>query len=162
MNGKTLTLDATDYGIISELQRNGRESYKRIAQRLGVSDGTVRLRTERMMRAGYLRVTASVNPLFFETQISAMVGICLDHPANETIIRRIADMSGVQSVINVTGRYDLLAEVSVSSRRALRRFLVDDLAAVGGVTSTESFVYLEAEGKWVELREHFPAAAPDE
>jgi Lrp/AsnC family transcriptional regulator for asnA, asnC and gidA len=65
-------------------------------------------------------------------------------------------------VINVTGRYDLLAEVSVSSRRALRRFLVDDLAAVGGVTSTESFVYLEAEGKWVELREHFPAAAPDE
>jgi Lrp/AsnC family transcriptional regulator for asnA, asnC and gidA len=99
-----------DYGIIAELQKNGRESYKRIAQRLGVSDGTVRLRTERMMRAGYLRVTASVNPLFFETQISAMVGICLDHPANEAIIRRIADMSGVQSVINVTGRFDLLAE----------------------------------------------------
>lgn len=159
MHGKTLTLDAIDYGIIAELQKNGRESYKRIAQRLGVSDGTVRLRTERMMRAGYLRVTASVNPLFFETQISAMVGICLDHPANEAIIRRIADMSGVQSVINVTGRFDLLAEVSVTSRRALRHFLVDDLAAVGGVTSTESFVYLEAEGKWVELREHAPAGA---
>lgn len=154
MNGKTLTLDATDYGIIAELQRNGRESYKRIAQRLGVSDGTVRLRTERMMRAGYLRVTASVDPLFFESQISAMVGICLDHPANEEIIRRIAAMSGVQSVINVTGRFDLLVEVSVGSRKALRHFLVDDLAAVGGVTSTESFVYLEAEGKWVELREH--------
>lgn len=154
MSEKALALDAVDYGIIAELQKNGRESYKRIAERLGVSDGTVRLRTERMVRAGYLRVTASVNPLFFENQISALVGVCLDHPAGEEIMQAIAAMSGVQSVINVTGRFDLLAEVSVTSRKALRRFLVDDLATVGGVTSTESFVYLEATGKWVELREY--------
>lgn len=154
MDRKNLTLDATDLGIIDELQANGRESYKRIAERLGVSDGTVRLRTERMIKAGYLRVTASVNPLYFENQLTAMIGVCLDHPANEDIMERIAAMSGVQSVINVTGRYDLLIEVSVSSRKALRHFLVDDLATVGGVTSTESFVYLEARGKWIALTEH--------
>ncbi|WP_432735402.1 Lrp/AsnC family transcriptional regulator [Maridesulfovibrio sp. FT414] len=150
MKERPLVLDEVDSKIIEELQQNGRESYKNIARKLGVSDGTVRLRTERMIKHDYLRITASVNPLYFENSLIAMVGINLEERANTDIMERIAAVSGVQSVINVSGRFDLLVEVFVSSRNAFRQFLVDDLSNVGGIKSTETFMFLDAINKWAE------------
>ncbi len=157
MDEKPYVLDALDIRIIKELQDNGRESFTNIARRLGVSDGTVRYRTERMMRSGYLQVSASVDPLYHEDTLTALVGLNLDHPADRAIMERIAQIPGVQSVINVTGRFDLVVEVYTTSRKALRRFLVDELSEIGGVTSTESFVVMEAVGKRVVLKEELPA-----
>lgn len=152
MSEKDLNLDQMDRQIIYALQKNGRESYKSIAQKLGVSDGTVRLRTERMIRSGYLRISASVNPMFFEDGLTATVGVSLEGRANAEIMRAIAALDGVQSVANVSGRFDLLVEIHVSSRNDLRRFLVDDLSAVGGIQNTETFLYLETIDKWVRQR----------
>lgn len=152
MSEKDLNLDQMDRQIIDALQKNGRESYKSIAQKLGVSDGTVRLRTERMIRSGYLRISASVNPMFFEDGLTATVGVSLEGRANTEIMRAIAALDGVQSVANVSGRFDLLVEIHVSSRNDLRRFLVDDLSAVGGIQNTETFLYLETIDKWVRQR----------
>ncbi len=150
MKDRALVLDDVDRKIIDELQRNGRESYKNIARKLGVSDGTVRLRTERMIKNDYLRITASVNPLYFENSLIALVGVNLEGRANREIMDRIAAVSGVQSVINVSGRYDLLVEVFVPSRNAFRQCLVDDLSNVGGIKSTETFMFLDAVDKWAE------------
>ena len=152
MSEKDLNLDQMDRQIIDALQKNGRESYKSIAQKLGVSDGTVRLRTERMIRSGYLRISASVNPMFFEDGLTATVGVSLEGRANAQIMRAIAALDGVQSVANVSGRFDLLVEIHVASRNELRRFLVDDLSAVGGIQNTETFLYLETIDKWVRQR----------
>jgi Lrp/AsnC family transcriptional regulator for asnA, asnC and gidA len=149
---KPLTLDEIDHSIIRELQRNGRESYKNIARKLNVSDGTVRLRTERMIREGYLRISASVNPLFFGDTLTAMIGITLSIPANRALMNRVSSLTAVQSVINVTGRYDLILEVFVQSRKDMHRFLVEELASISEITSTESFIYLEAMNKWVEFK----------
>jgi Lrp/AsnC family transcriptional regulator for asnA, asnC and gidA len=150
---RPLVLDDVDRKIIEELQRNGRESYKNIARKLGVSDGTVRLRTERMIKNDYLRITASVNPLYFENSLIAMIGVNLEERATPEIMEAISKVSGVQSVMNVSGRFDLLLEVFVPSRNAFRQFLVDDLSSIGGVKSTESFMFLEAVNKWAEHKE---------
>jgi len=152
MEPKELALDQTDRQIIAALQENGRESYKSIAARLGVSDSTVRLRTERLIKSGYLRISASVNPMFFEDGLTATVGVSLEGRANAEIMRAIAALDGVQSVANVSGRFDLLVEIHVASRNELRRFLVDDLSAVGGIQNTETFLYLETIDKWVRQR----------
>ena len=63
----------------------------------------------------------------------------------------IAALDGVQSVVNVTDRYDLVIEVCATSRDALRRFLVDDLSTMPGISSKESFIYLEVISKWVKM-----------
>ncbi|PKN39612.1 MAG: Lrp/AsnC family transcriptional regulator, partial [Deltaproteobacteria bacterium HGW-Deltaproteobacteria-20] len=65
----------------------------------------------------------------------------------------IASLDGVQSVSNVSGRFDLLVEIHVASRNDLRRFLVDDLSALGGIQNTETFLYLETINKWVQQRQ---------
>ena len=148
---KKLQLDDVDRHIVRALQENGRASYKTIARQLGVSDGTVRFRTERMVRQGFLKISARVDPLYFENSIAAQVGVNLEKRANREIMEAIADLNGVQSVVNVTGRYDLIIEVCAESRDALRRFLVEDLSTIPGISSSESFIFLEAINKWVKM-----------
>lgn len=152
MNEQKTHLDQIDRQIIACLQENGRDSYTNIAARLGVSDGTIRLRTERLLKSGYLRISAAVNPMLFEDGLTATVGVSLEGRANQEIMQAIAALDGVQSVANVSGRFDLLVEIHVASRNELRRFLVDDLSALGGIQNTETFLYLETINKWVRQR----------
>ena len=55
-------LDRIDRGIIEALQSNGRESFRRIAATVGVSEATVRARYARLCNAGILQVTGVTNP----------------------------------------------------------------------------------------------------
>ncbi len=146
-----MQLDEIDYKIIDALQKNGRASYKKIARDLGVSDGTVRFRTDRLIKNHILRISASINPLYFENSIVAQVGVNLEKRANRIVMEEISRLKGVQSVINVTGRYDLIIEVFVNSRSELRKFLVEDLSTIKEICSSESFIYLEAVNKWVKM-----------
>ncbi len=143
--------DPIDKAIVKALQKNGRESYKHIAGLLNVSDGTVRLRVEKMIKSGYLNISASVDPLFFENCIMAQIGINFKAPADKETMEKISRFKGVQSVNNVTGRYDLVIEVFVNSRRELRQFLIEDLGTISGVIGTESFVFLEAINKRAQI-----------
>ena len=149
MNLKKFKLDALDKKIIIELQHNGRMPYKDIAKKLNVSDGTIRLRTEKMIKSNFLRITASIDPFHFENSITALIGINLAKRSHIASMQTISKMSGVKSVCNATGRYNLLVEVFFDSRKALKNFLVSDLSQIDAITLTETFVYLDALNKWV-------------
>ncbi|MBW2057941.1 MAG: Lrp/AsnC family transcriptional regulator [Deltaproteobacteria bacterium] len=144
-------LGELDKRIILELQKDGRTSFKTIARRLEVSDGTVRSRVGRMIRHKVLRIAASINPFVFENGIAALVGMQLEKRTHKETMARISRLHGVTSVCNVTGRYDLLVRVFFESRQELRRFLVDELSRIGGINTTETFVYLDAINEWTRL-----------
>ena len=78
MRQKNLQIDDVDRAIIAELQRNGRVSYKDIARKLKLSDGTIRFRTEKMIKNNFLRITASVNPFYFKNISMALIGINIE------------------------------------------------------------------------------------
>ena len=54
--------DDLNQRIIRLLQDDGRAAYDEIAQKLGVSGGTIRNRVARMHEAGMLRIVAVVDP----------------------------------------------------------------------------------------------------
>ena len=68
MSVKDFELDKTDELILKELQEDGRISYRTIAEKLDISDGTVRVRVNRMMESGFLKVSALIDPFFFKKQ----------------------------------------------------------------------------------------------
>ncbi len=55
-------LDDIDRGILRLLQGDGRMPYRQIARELGVSEGTVRIRTGRMQESGVLNIVAIADP----------------------------------------------------------------------------------------------------
>ena len=149
MRPKISAIDELDRKIITELQRNGRTSYKDIAKKLDVSDGTIRFRTKRMIRDNILRITASINPFALETDVAALVGMKLEKRTHKKTMEKISQLEGVISVCNAMGRYDLLVEIFFGSRKELNKFLIEDLSKIGGINSTETFVYLDAIDKWL-------------
>ena len=67
----------------------------------------------------------------------------------EARARAVRALPEVRSVSIVTGRYDLLVEITVDSNQGLIRFLSESLAEVPGITSSETFLLLKTFGKWV-------------
>jgi Lrp/AsnC family transcriptional regulator for asnA, asnC and gidA len=146
-----ISIDDVDKKIILELQKDGRTSYKTIAKKLQVSDGTVRLRIDKMIKNNVLRISASVNPFFFVNRIMAIVGMKLEKRTHSEVMEKLSQLGPVKSVCNVTGRYDIFAEVFLNSREELNKFLIEDISQIDGIQSTETYVYLDALKKWVEL-----------
>lgn len=141
-------LDDLDERIFALLGDDGRRSYRDMAVELGVADATVRSRVARMREAGLLRITAQINPLAVRDGIFVLVGMELETRTHRVTMEEISRLPGVRSVSNVTGSYDLIVEAFLPSRQALNTFLFETLAAVEGVRSTETFVILDAIGKW--------------
>lgn len=144
-------LDDLDRRIIKQLQDEGRMSYKMIAKKLDVSEGTIRFRTKRMIGRGILKISASINPFVFENCIVAMVGMQLEKRNHRRIMDELEKIRGVISICNTTGGYDLMVELFFNSRNELNSFLIDELSKIDGIRSTETFVYLEARNKWIRM-----------
>ncbi len=145
------TLDEIDRKIIIELQGNGRRPYKEIAKKLKVSDGTVRLRTNKMIERGFIKIKALTNPFKFDQRVCALVGINLERRGHVEKMNQISKLKGVTSVMNATGRYDLFVELFVESQKELMEFLINEISKVDGIQATETFVYLDGINKWVTL-----------
>jgi Lrp/AsnC family transcriptional regulator for asnA, asnC and gidA len=151
MKKKPLQLDDLDRKIIGELQKNGRIPYKEISKRLKVSDGTIRFRVGKMIRNNFLRIMASVNPFALENSILVLVAMQLERRTQKQTMKAISQLRGVISVSNATGRYDLLVEIFLDSQKELNKFLMEDLSRISGIKATETFIYLDAINKWVEM-----------
>jgi Lrp/AsnC family transcriptional regulator for asnA, asnC and gidA len=133
-------VDELDRGIIEALQENGRESFRRIASRLGVSEATVRARYARLTSEGILQVVAVTNPLGLGFD-QALVGIKTSGPP-EAVADELARWPEADYVVVTAGQFDLVVEVVAADRRELLD-LTNKMRALEGVLTTEIFFYLE-------------------
>ena len=69
--------DEINKKIIALLQQDGRIPYSTIASKLGLSEGAVRKRVNRLQQCGALRIVAVVDPLALSYDVYTMLGICV-------------------------------------------------------------------------------------
>jgi Lrp/AsnC family transcriptional regulator, regulator for asnA, asnC and gidA len=133
-------IDELDRGIIEALQANGRESFRAIAARVGVSEATVRARYARLTAEGILQVVAVTNPLGLGYE-QALIGVKTSG-SPEKAADAIARWPEADYVIATAGQFDLVVELVATDRRHLLD-LTSRLRSLPDVVSTETFVYLE-------------------
>ena len=133
-------VDELDRRIIEALQENGRESFRRIATRLSVSEATVRARYARLTSEGIVQVVAVTNPLGLGFD-QALVGLKTAGPPGEAA-DEISRWPEADYVVVTAGQFDLVVELVAADRRELLG-LTNRLRALDGVVSTETFFYLE-------------------
>jgi Lrp/AsnC family transcriptional regulator for asnA, asnC and gidA len=133
-------VDDLDRAIIEALQENGRESFRRIAARLDVSEGAVRARYARLTHEGILQVVAVTNPLGLGFD-QALIGVKTSGPPG-VVADEIARWPEADYVIVTAGRFDIVVEVVTAGRQELLE-LTNRMRALEGVATTETFFYLE-------------------
>src|SRR5512135_2869281 len=136
-------LDETDLRIIEALRKDGRVAFAQIAEQLNVSPGMIRLRYNRLVEQGYLKVVAITNPLRMGYRTMAMIGIRVDGSKLLEVAEKIARLEEVIYLIISSGRFDIFAEVVCRDHEDLLRFISEKLATVDGVRESESFMHLK-------------------
>lgn len=138
-------IDDIDRGILKYLQKDARMAYTSIAEKLGVSSGTIHQRIHRLEEAGILLgTTIRVDPKALGLTVSVLIGIHLrgahDH---EKVIEQLKSWPEVIEVNYTTGSYGLIVKVSTQDIDTFHKFLTKKLQTVREIQATESFVCLD-------------------
>jgi Lrp/AsnC family transcriptional regulator for asnA, asnC and gidA len=134
-------LDRVDRAIIEALQRNGRESFRRIAAAAGVSEATIRARYARLCEMAMVQVTGVTNPLGLGFGAMAMVGVKTAGPPQD-VATELAGWDEAGYVVITAGQFDVLVELVCEDHHHLLE-MTNRIRLLPSVVSTESFMYLE-------------------
>ena len=135
-------LDSTDVAILKIMQEDATLSTRQIAQRVGLSPTPVFERIRRMRAEGYIRKISAV--LDEEKLGCSFVAFCYIKMKQHTYENASKIMNAVQKIdeiaecYNVTGDYDFLMKVYVSSMKAYQEFvlrILGELDCIGGLNS---------------------------
>ena len=139
----TSETDEIDLQIIDALRKDGRVAFAQIADQLNVSPGMIRLRYNRLLEEGYLKVVAITNPLRMGFKTMAMIGIRVDGSKLLDVADKVARLNEVIYLVISSGRFDLFAEVVCRDHEDLLRFITEKLSTIEGVRESESFMHLK-------------------
>jgi Lrp/AsnC family transcriptional regulator for asnA, asnC and gidA len=134
-----MKIDATNLAIIKQL-REGRKSFRKIAEELAITENTVRARVTKLMEEGVLEITGLVDPEAIQGHRVAIVGIKLATMALVKKGKEFSTLKNVVSVCVVTGRYDLLVTVLLNDGHDLLQFFTEEVSRIKDVQSAETFV----------------------
>jgi len=117
-------LEGLNLKILEHLKEDGRATFSSIADKLGVSESTVRSRVSRMREQNMIQFITVTNPLAVGQSSWAMLGISVQSDVRvSSVAEYFSDLDEVVYAMRIAGRFDLLAEVVVDSPISLRNFL---------------------------------------
>ncbi len=134
-----MEIDEINLAIINHL-KDGRMPYKKIADLLALSEGTVRGRVKKLKEEGVLDITALVDPEALPDQSVVMVGVRLKDMDLVKKGEEFSKLRGVTSVCVVTGRFDLILTVLLTKDFTMVKFYTEEVSKLENVRSVETFV----------------------
>lgn len=137
--GTTMRVDEINIAIMKHL-RDGRKSFKEIADKLSVTENTIRSRVNKMRREGVLDITGLIDPEVVSRHQVVVVGVKLN---TMDLVKKGEEFSGLKGVVSVgvvTGRFDLILTVLLKEGFGLLEFYTGEVSRIDGVHSVETFV----------------------
>ena len=134
-----MKVDAINIEIIKQL-RDGRKSYRKIADTLGISENTVRSRVKALQQERILEVSGLVDAEAVGGHRVVFIGVKLSSLNLVEKGKEFSKLKGVVSVSVVTGRFDLMLVVLLKEGFDLLEFYTQEVYRLKGVRSVETFV----------------------
>lgn len=132
---ETPDLDDLDHDIIALLSEDASRTYVALAQRLGVTDVTVRNRMRKLVDAEVMRIVAIVDPWRVGRRVQVISGIVTEPHAAHGVANALAQLDEVSYVGYTTGEADLVIVASLRSDEDLFYLLTERIAGIPGIRS---------------------------
>ncbi|RCW69537.1 Lrp/AsnC family transcriptional regulator [Pseudorhodoferax soli] len=144
----TQDLDRIDRKILQTLVKDGRISWRELADEVGLSTTPVLRRVKALEESGCIRgYTATLDEARLAGTLSVFVSITLDKQDADALVRfeeQIKLAPEVMSCFLMTGDFDYLLRVVTPSVEAFQVFLTGKLARMPGVAHLKSSFALKA------------------
>jgi len=125
----TSKIDDLDLKIIRELQEDARQSYREIAERLKVAEGTVYNRVNKLQEMGIIkRFILDIDFSKLGYDLTAIIALKVEGGHLPEIEEIIAKKPNVSAVYDVTGDYDAIVVAKFRDRSGLNKFVKGILA----------------------------------
>lgn len=135
-------MDDLDRELLALLQRDGRASATLLAQRLGVSRGTVQNRIDRLVDTQAIqRFTLELGPGMADQQVSAFTLLRVRVDDGRAVSTALRKVPGVIEVSTLNGTFDLVVELRALSLAEMDRIL-DQIRAIPDVAETQCHIRL--------------------
>jgi len=141
---KLLPIDSTDIRILCELIDNARMSNSEIAQKLSITEATVRRRIKNLVEKGIImKFSIHINYKLVENTVKAYIQVKAVTEKLDEVVSKIVDHNRVIAVYRVTGEYDLLVVTLFVGMTELQEF-IDGYLKIEGVKETQTQIVMSA------------------
>jgi Lrp/AsnC family transcriptional regulator, leucine-responsive regulatory protein len=138
----SMTLDAIDIRILSQLQQDCSLTNVELARRVHLSPSPCLARVKALESAGVIaRYVALADAKSLGLGLNVFINISLKSQAKEALAefeRRIADHHEVMECYLMTGDSDYLIRIAVADLPALERFILEQLTPIPGIEKIRS------------------------
>lgn len=131
-------LDEHDEAIIAVLREDGRMPVRDLAQRVGLTEATVRARIRRLEESGSMRIVAKLDLGAMGYPFVALVGLKIRGRTIDEVGQDLLLISEVISILSVIGRNDLEIQVIARDMAMLNILLTETIPAIDGIVGVES------------------------
>jgi len=139
MNAK---IDQLDMRILGEFQADARQSYREVAEKLKIAEGTVYNRVNKLKEMGIIRrFIVDINYSKLGYDLTALIGIRGKGGHLPEIENKVSRERNVTTVYDVTGEYDALAVAKFRDRQELND-LVKRINSLPNVERTNTMIAL--------------------
>lgn len=139
-------MDAIDHLIVQRLQADGRTTQLELAREVGLSQPSVAERIRKLEEGGVITgYAAKVDATRLGKEITAFVGIGIDHPRNfDGFAEAVRSIDDVLECHRVAGEDTYLLKVKTQNPRTLDDLLTRTLRTIPGVTRTYTTIALRS------------------
>lgn len=139
-----MNFNDVDKQILDELIKDGRSSYVKLAEKVGLSRVAVKDRIQNLIDQGIIEnFTVVINSEKFGKKVSAFFEVDVEPKQLQQVAQNLADNRNVASVYQMTGPSTLHMHVLVEDFKMLEAFINNELYSVKGITRVESHVILK-------------------
>jgi Lrp/AsnC family transcriptional regulator for asnA, asnC and gidA len=135
MKGKNI-LDETNRFIISEVIKDGRVKYTKLANQLGITPAAVKERVERLIKNQVMKPTAMINAAQF-FPVTAGIGIEADADGIAVLTRKLRNCPLVVHMTKTSGNHNLILTVVAENFQQLESFLTNQIRSEPGIKHVE-------------------------
>jgi Lrp/AsnC family transcriptional regulator for asnA, asnC and gidA len=122
-------IDDLDLSILRELKKDARKSHRDIAEKLGVAEGTIYNRVNKLQEMGVIKrfmVDLDFSKLGYD--LTAVIGFIVEGGHLAEVEERIAKKANVSALYDVTGEYDALIVAKFKEREEMDKFIKSVMA----------------------------------
>src|ERR671931_1704057 len=136
--------DELDMKILSELIKDASISVPKLSKRLNVNASVLYSRIKRLAKRNLVKkFTVVVNESMLGINVRAIVGINRDPKLKDPIHTELMKISEVRSLSEVTGRFDMIVNVSAHTLEELHNVVIARIGKIEGIQNTETFVEMQ-------------------
>lgn len=118
-------------------------SFVDMAKEIGVTEGTIRRKFNRLVSDGIVHIAAVADPFKVGFETPAQICLKVDPARIDEVVRQVSALPRVRYILACTGQYDLVAEGYFASNQELSDFLLNELSRIDGIRDISTSLILK-------------------